>query len=305
MSNAGIRRRVATQFPGVVCGALLFAALAGCGGDKSAGFAGSGTLEATEVTVAAQTAGQILRLSRDEGDAVAAGDTLATIDVEKLMLQRRQLLASVDEIRANRRPVAETVRQATDNLENIEKSYRRINALFEQGTATQQQRDDAHTKYQVAQSQLESAKAQGAMLDAREATVRASIALLDRQIRDGDVIAPLAGVITEKYVESGEIVGAGSAVFKIADTKRFWIKVYVSERDLGLFAVGSVAQVRVDAHPEPLSGAVSWVSPQAEFTPKNVETKDARAELVYAVKVTIENPPGVLKIGMPAEVHLK
>jgi len=305
MSNAGIRRRVATQFPGVVCGALLFAALAGCGGDKSAGFAGSGTLEATEVTVAAQTAGQILRLSRDEGDAVAAGDTLATIDVEKLMLQRRQLLASVDEIRANRRPVAETVRQATDNLENIEKSYRRINALFEQGTATQQQRDDAHTKYQVAQSQLESAKAQGAMLDAREATVRASIALLDRQIRDGDVIAPLAGVITEKYVESGEIVGAGSAVFKIADTKRFWIKVYVSERDLGLFAVGSVAQVRVDAHPEPLSGAVSWVSPQAEFTPKNVETRDARAELVYAVKVTIENPPGVLKIGMPAEVHLK
>ncbi len=305
MNNAGIRRRVATRFPGVVCGALLFAALAGCGGDKSAGFAGSGTLEATEVTVAAQTAGQILRLSRDEGDAVAAGDTLATIDVEKLMLQRRQLLASVDEIRANRRPVAETVRQATDNLENIEKSYRRINALFEQGTATQQQRDDAHTKYQVAQSQLESAKAQGAMLDAREATVRASIALLDRQIRDGAVIAPLAGVITEKYVESGEIVGAGSAVFKIADTKRFWIKVYVSERDLGLFAVGSVAQVRVDAHPEPLSGAVSWVSPQAEFTPKNVETKDARAELVYAVKVTIENPPGVLKIGMPAEVHLK
>ncbi len=305
MNNAGIRRRVATRFPGVVCGALLFAALAGCGGDKSAGFAGSGTLEATEVTVAAQTAGQILRLSRDEGDAVAAGDTLATIDVEKLMLQRRQLLASVDEIRANRRPVAETVRQATDNLENIEKSYRRINALFEQGTATQQQRDDAHTKYQVAQSQLESAKAQGAMLDAREATVRASIALLDRQIRDGAVIAPLAGVITEKYVESGEIVGAGSAVFKIADTKRFWIKVYVSERDLGLFAVGSVAQVRVDAHPEPLSGAVSWVSPQAEFTPKNVETRDARAELVYAVKVTIENPPGVLKIGMPAEVHLK
>lgn len=305
MNLKRLGRRDSAIVIGAACGSLLFAALAGCGGKKQAGFAGSGTLEATEVTVSAQTAGQILRLSKDEGDAVAAGDTLAAIDVEKLMLQRRQLLASVDEIRANRKPVAETVRQASDNYENIEKSYRRINALFEQGTATQQQYDDASTKYRVAASQLESAKAQGATLDAREATVRASIALLDRQIRDGAVIAPLAGIVTEKYVESGEVVPAGGAVFKIADTKRFWIKVYVSERDLGLFSLGSAVDVRVDAHAEPLAGEVSWVSPQAEFTPKNVETKDARAELVYAVKVTIKNPPGVLKIGMPAEVHLK
>jgi HlyD family secretion protein len=305
MNLTDVGRRIAAVLLCAACGILVFAALSGCSGKKQAGFAGSGTLEATEVTVAAQTAGQILHLSKDEGDAVAAGDTLARIDVEKLLLQRRQLLASVDEIRANRKPVAETVRQAADNLENIEKSYRRISALFEQGTATQQQYDDASTKYRVAQSQLESAKAQGATLDAREETVRASIALLDRQIRDGAVIAPLAGVITEKYVEAGEVVPAGGAVFKIADTGRFWIKVYVSERDLGLFAVGGAAEVRVDAHPDPLAGEVSWVSPEAEFTPKNVETKDARAELVYAVKVSIKNPPGVLKIGMPAEVHLK
>ena len=305
MNSAGVVHRMAVALLFAACGALAGAALSGCGGEKSAGFAGSGTLEATEVTVAAQTAGQILHLSKDEGDAVAAGDTLARIDVEKLMLQRRQLLASVDEIRANRKPVAETVRQAADNLENIEKSYRRISTLFEQRTATQQQYDDASTKYRVAKSQLESAKAQGATLDAREETVRASIALLDRQIRDGIVIAPLAGIITEKYVESGEVVPAGGAVFKIADTRRFWIKVYVSERDLGLFAVGSAAQVLIDAYPEPLAGEVSWVSPEAEFTPKNIETKDARAELVYAVKVSIESPPGVLKIGMPAEVHLK
>jgi HlyD family secretion protein len=305
MNLTGVGRRIAAVLLCAACGAFACAALAGCGGKKQADFAGSGTLEATEVTVSAQTAGQILRLSKDEGDAVAAGDTLARIDVEKLLLQRRQLLASVDEIRANRRPIAETVRQAVDNLENIKKTYERIDALFEEGSVSQQQHDDASTKYSVAQSQLESAKAQGATLDARETTVRASIALLDRQIRDGAVIAPLAGVITEKYVEPGELVPAGGAVFKIADTKRFWIKVYVSERDLGLFAVGSAAEVRVDAHPEPLAGKVAWVSPEAEFTPKNVETKDARAELVYAVKVSIDSPPAVLKIGMPAEVHIK
>lgn len=287
--------------------ALMFAmlaGLAGCGGKRPESFAGSGTLEATEVTVAAQTGGQILRLAKDEGDAVAAGDTLAVIDVEKLALQRRQMLATIDEITASRRPAAETVKQAAENLENTEKTYRRVEALSKEGSATEQQHDDVSTKYRVARSQLESAKAQVATLDAREETVRASIALLDRQIRDGAVVSPLAGVVAEKYVEPGEMVGVGSGIFKIADTQKFWIKVYVSEKDLGLFAVGGAAEVRVDAHAEPLAGAVAWVSPTAEFTPKNVETKDARAELVYAVKITIKNPPGVLKIGMPAEVHI-
>ncbi len=285
--------------------ALLCAALSGCGARRAESFAGSGTLEATEVTVAAQTPGQILRLGADEGDAVAVGDTLAVLDVEKLALQRRQLLATIDEIRASRKPALETVRQAEDNLENIEKTHGRVKTLFEQGSATQQEYDDVSTRYRVAKSQLESARAQVATLDAREETVRASIALLDRQIRDGVVTAPLSGVVTERYVEPGELAAAGSAIVKIADTKSFWIKVYVSERDLGLFALGAAADVRVDAHAEPLAGKVAWVSPEAEFTPKNVETKDARAELVYAVKVMIENPPAVLKIGMPAEVHIK
>jgi HlyD family secretion protein len=285
--------------------ALLCTALSGCGARRAESFAGSGTLEATEVTVAAQMAGQILRLGADEGDAVAAGDTLAVLDVEKLALQRRQLLATIDEIRASRKPALETVRQAEDNLENIEKTHGRVKTLFEQGSATQQEYDDVSTRHRVAKSQLESARAQVATLDAREETVRASIALLDRQIRDGVVTAPLSGVVTERYVEPGELAAAGSAIVKIADTKSFWIKVYVSERDLGLFTLGAAADVRVDAHAEPLPGKVAWVSPEAEFTPKNVETKDARAELVYAVKVTIENPPAVLKIGMPAEVHIK
>ncbi len=277
----------------------------GCGREKPAGFAGSGTLEATEVRVSAQTPGQILRLAKEEGEETAAGDTLAAIDVEKLVLQRRQLFASIDEIRANRKPVAESVKQAKENLENIEKTYRRISGLFDKGTATQQQLDDASTKHKLAASQLESAKAQEKTLDAKEQTVRAAIALLDRQIRDGAVIAPAAGVIVDKYVERGEIVSVGGAIYKIADTRRFWLKIYVAERDLARFGLGDEVRVQVDAYGKPLAGVVSWVSPEAEFTPKNVETKDARAELVYAVKVTITEPPRELKIGMPAEVYLR
>jgi HlyD family secretion protein len=285
--------------------ALVSAALAGCGARHAEGFAGSGTLEATEVTVSAQTAGQVLRLGKDEGDAVAAGDTLAVLDVEKLVLQRRELLAGIDEITAARSPAAEAVKQARDNFENVAKSFERISGLHDKGTATQQQYDDASTRYRVAKSQLESAQSQGAALDAKEKAVRASIAVLDRQIRDGVVLAPASGIAAEKYVEVGEFVPTGGAVFKIADTADFWLKIYVSERDLGLFKIGDAADVRVDALAKPLEGAVSWVSPEAEFTPKNVETKDARAELVYAVKVTVRNPSGTLKIGMPAEVYLK
>jgi len=277
----------------------------GCAREKASGFAGSGTLEATEVTVSAQTGGQVLALSKAEGEIVAAGDTLAIIDVEKLMLQRRQLLSSLDEIAATRKPAAEGITQARDNLDNLEKSYKRISALLAKGTATEQQYDDASTKYRLAKSQLESAKAQLSLLDAKERTARSSIALLDRQIRDGVVLAPIGGIITEKYLERGEVAPVGGALYKIADTGKFWLRIYVAERDLGAFNVGSGVTVRVDAVKDPLPAVVSWVSPEAEFTPKNVETRDARAELVYAVKVTLAAAPAALKIGMPAEVYLR
>lgn len=287
--------------------AFLAAALvaAGCAREKASGFAGSGTLEATEVTVSAQTGGQVLALSKAEGEIVASGDTLAIIDVEKLTLQRRQLLSSLDEIAATRKPAAEGITQARDNLDNLEKSYQRISALLAKGTATQQQYDDASTKYRLAKSQLESAKAQLSLLDAKERTVRSSIALLDRQIKDGVVLAPIGGIVTEKYLERGEVAPVGGALYKIADTGKFWLRIYVAERDLGAFNVGSGVTVRVDAVKDPLPAVVSWVSPEAEFTPKNVETRDARAELVYAVKVTLTAAPAALKIGMPAEVYLR
>ncbi len=288
-----------------LCAAVAVSALAGCGGRKAESFAGSGTLEATEVRVSAQTAGQVLRLAVDEGDSVAAGDTLAVLDIERLALQRTQLLASIDEIEAARKPASEAINQARDSYDNAETSFKRIAGLRDKGTATQQQFDDARTRSLVAKSQLESARAQQTALDAKEKTVRASIAVLDRQIRDGIVKAPGPGIVTEKYVEQGEYVPSGGGVVKIADTGTFWVKIYVSERDLGLFKIGGPAEVRADAVDGPLAGVIAWVSPEAEFTPKNVETRDARAELVYAVKVTVKNPSGVLKIGMPAEVHLK
>ena len=305
MNLAGIHRRAAAASLCAICAAIAFIALSGCGGKKAHGFIGSGTLEATEVTVSAQTGGQVLQLMREEGAAVAAGDTLARIDVEKLVLQRRQLLAGLDEIRASRRPAAEAVEQAEENLENVAKTHERVSGLRATGTATQQQYDDASTKRRIAESQLEAARSQETLLDAKENEINAAGAVIDRQIRDGIVFAPAAGVIVEKFVEQGELAPVGGAIYRIADTSAFWLKVYVAEKDLGGFKLGDAATVRVDAYSEDLAGVVSWVSSEAEFTPKNVETKEARAELVYAVKITIKDPPRELKIGMPAEVYLR
>jgi HlyD family secretion protein len=289
---------------GEIC-VMLLAILwvAGCQEKLAPNFAGSGTLEATEVTVSALTTGTIFELTRDEGDTVKKQDLLAKIDVEKLVLQQGQLQASLKEIEAGRIAADAEISMASDNFNNVEIRYKRLKELYSRGSATQQQFDDISTQLNVTRSQLTAAKVQQPILDAKQAQVEAALMVLDRQITDGTVLSPLNGVVVEKYVEPGEVVIQGGALYKIADLANFWIKIYIAEPDIGRFKLGLKVEIRVDAYPEPLMGVVTWTSPEAEFTPKNVQTKQARAELVYAVKVTLVGSPEALKIGMPAEVY--
>jgi len=285
---------------------LLWSAVivfSGCRETLPEGFAGSGTLEATEVTVGALISGTILNLTKEEGEPVKAGELLAGIDVEKLVLQKAQLQAGLSEIEAGRIAAQAAIDQAMDNLENVQIRHKRIKQLYGKGSATQQQFDDIATQLSVARSQVTAAKSQLPVLDAKRAQVEANIAVLDRQIKDGVINSPLDGLAVEKYMESGEIAVQGGAVYKIADLANFWINIYVAETDLDRFKLGQEVFVRVDACPEAFAGKVAWVSPEAEFTPKNVQTRKARAELVYAVKVTLKNRDDILKIGMPAEVY--
>lgn len=277
----------------------------GCQDKLPPGFAGSGTLEATEVTVSALNTGTIMKLTKEEGDAVKKQTLLAEIDVEKLILQRAQLAAGLKEIEAGRIIVNAEISKAMDNLDNLTLQYKRIKKLISKGTVTQQQYDDISTRLSVAKSQLAIAKAQQPMLDAKKAQIEASLKVLDRQIADGTVLSPLDGVVVEKYVELGEVAFQGGGLYKIADLANFWLKIYLAEADMGRVAIGQKVEVRVDAYPEPLMGIVTWASPEAEFTPKNVQTRQARAELVYAVKVTLVGSPDRLKIGMPAEVYFQ
>lgn len=278
--------------------------LGACRESQAPGFAGSGTLEATEVSVSALTTGTVLSLTREEGEAVVKGDILAMIDVEKLTLQRAQLLANLQEVEAGRIAAEAAIAQAQENFENTEARYKRTKELQAGGSATRQQFDDISTKLSVDRSQLAAARAQRPLLDAKQAQTEAALAVLDRQIADGKIVSPLTGVVVEKYVEPGEVVIAGGKIYKIADLANFWLNIYLAETDLGAITTGQSVNVRIDAVADPLAGRIVWTSPEAEFTPKNVQTRKARSELVYAVKVTLEESRPELKIGMPAEVYL-
>ncbi|MBU0995244.1 MAG: efflux RND transporter periplasmic adaptor subunit [Proteobacteria bacterium] len=275
----------------------------GCTDKLPEGFAGSGVLEATTVTISSLSTGVILKLLKEEGDPVAKKECLAVIDVEKLTLQKAQIEASLKEIDAGRISAKAAIDQASENFENVETRYKRIKQLHGKGSATQQQFDDISTQLSVARNQLVAAKSQQPILDAKQAQAEATIHVLESQIEDATVLSPLSGVIVEKYMEEGEVAVQGSALYKIANMDVFWIKVYAAEQDMGRFKLGEAVSVRVDSLEAPISGIVTWTSPEAEFTPKNVQTRQARAELVYAVKITLREHVSALKIGMPAEVY--
>lgn len=276
---------------------------AGCGQSHAPGFLGSGTLEATEVVLSAQTGGTVTGLTREEGDKAVNGDLLATIDVEKLELQRHELAAGLAEVAANRVAADAAETQAKDALTNTDAQYRRIKELHDRGSATQKQLDDTTTALNAARSQLTAARSQRPLLDARQARIEAGMALLDRQIADGKITSPIAGTVVEKYMEVGETAMPGSRVYKLADLDHFWVHVYVAAGDLGKIQLGQKVKVLADAIEKPFDGTISWTSPEAEFTPKNVQTRQSRAELVYAVKVTLVAGAENLKIGMPVEVY--
>ena len=283
----------------------LVIVLIGCRADGNRHVLGSGTPEAEEVIVSSLLAGRVDSSFVSEGDSVEAGQQLALIDVRKLEAQLRQSEAALEELVVNHRIARRAVEQAQEQHSNISATLKRQRNLLESGSSTQQIVDDLATQEAVARSRLEAAQDQLKALEARREQLQATLELIRLQISDGQVMSPLKGVVIEKYVEAGENVAPGSPMVKIADLDRLWIKVYLSEEDVGLVSLGSRVQVRVDALPgQPFDAEVVWVSPRAEFTPRNVQTRDARADLVFAVKVEFENPSHAAMIGMPADVVL-
>ena len=295
---------------GLVLRAAAVAALvlsifaAGCGGDRPQSL-GSGTFEATEVEVASLLTGTVLNLDKREGEPVKAGELLARIDAEKLTIERELVAVQLEALELELELIEQGVSAARIQLANDRKKLERVEKLHTSRSATEQQLDDLTTAVRLDRNRLDAAIKQlkGPAIRSRELEIR--LRLLDRMIADSRVHSPISGQVVTRYVEPGEVVTVGRAMLKVADLSLMKIRVYLPASLLGSVKLGQAVRVRADGAPEePFEGEVVWISPEAEFTPKNVQTAEARAELVYAVKIEVPNPQGVLKIGMPADVYL-
>ena len=283
---------------------LVVLSLASCGGDKTVP-GGSGFIEATEVTVSAQASGTLERLYFDEGDGVTSGATLALIDTTTYTLQLAEAQAQLHAAETRQAAARLQVEKAELDSSLAGKEYGRIDGLVAKGSASQQQYDQAETLFRQAAVATGVARAGLKAASADIDRIGAGIDVLRKHLDDCRPLSPLDGKVVTTYVKAGELVAAGKPILKVADLDTVWVKIYLPPRDLTRIKLRGRALVDPeDGRPEPLEGWVSWIAAEAEFTPKNVQTKEARADLVYAVKVMVPNPEEQLKIGMPVMVEL-
>jgi HlyD family secretion protein len=288
----------------------------------------AGHVEATEVRISTKVAGTLLRLNVDEGAAVAAGQELARVDTTDTELElqtaradRAQAEAELQLRRAGSREedVREAEAQVTRaqaDLSGAARDLGRMEGLLASGSGTTQARDDARTRHDVARASLDAARERLKRLKAgyrreeiaaaaaRVQAADARIGQLEQQRKDAVILSPSAGVVTEKLAEQGELLARGTGLVVVTDLANAWLNVYVSEPDLGRIRLDQEASVVTDDG-QTRGGRVSFVASQAEFTPKNVQTRDERVKLVYKVKVALENKDGLFKPGMPAEARLR
>ena len=283
-----------------------------------------GNFEAEERIVSAEASGKILSLNIEEGQALKADERVGAIDSVQLILKREQLQANIRAVAAKSPAISAQLavfekQMATtrQQLANLEREKRRVENLLKNDAATPKQLDDLNDQIEVARKQmdviLEQKSASNASLSTQKGGLLAEILPLQKQIAQLDdqlskcrIVNPSDGTVLVKYAEPGEVTSFGKPLYKIADLGTMTLRAYVAGNQLSAVKTGQQVKVLVDAadnQQQEFSGKVMWISPKAEFTPKVVQTKDERVNLVYAVKISVANPDGVLKIGMPAEVR--
>ncbi len=292
----------------------------------------SGTIEATDVNVAAKVPAQIAVLYVDEGAKVDSGSLIALQDHSSLDIQLREADAAVNAARSqfaltekgarseDIKQSEEAVSQAQSNRKLAADDLERTRNLVKGNAAPTQQLDMAENRFRVAQSQLDQAEqnvekvkhlARPEDISTASAHVQQLEATRDRvrkMIDDSYITSPVKGTITHRVLEQGELAGAGSNVVTVTDLSKVYLMIYVAEGELPHIHLGEKVDVKVDGLPnKSFIGSVTYISPEAEFTPKNIQTKDDRVKLVFGVKVEIPNPTGELKKGLPADatIHLK
>ncbi len=307
----------------------LTLALTACGNGRDPSLiVASGHVEATDVRLSTKVGGRLLAFAVNEGDQVARDQELATVETTDIRLALAQLRAERGQAQAElklrlagarEQDIAELEAQRANvraELEGAQRDLDRMQGLLDRGSGTTKARDDARTRRDMVAARSEAVQQALSRVRAgsrpeeieaaraRVAAMEARIAQLEQQVQDATVRSPLAGVVTEKMAEAGELLQPGAPLCVIADLGDAWLTIYVAEPDLAKIRIGQEAEVRTDDG-QTRSGHLAFIASKAEFTPKNVQTRDERVKLVYRVKVALENKDGLFKPGMPAEARLK
>ncbi len=283
---------------------ILTAALFACSNNNEQADA-FGNFEANPVIVSSEVSGQILKLNIEKGQSVNAGFVAAMIDTVQTALKIKQIDAQKKTVITRRQTIQAQIAVYKEQIKTLQINKNRIVKMLEDGASTQKQFDDISGNIEVIEKQIVSTRTQFAAINTELEVLEVQKATTLDLLRRGTVIAPVNGTILETYVEQEELAIPGKPLFKIADLKELILKVYISGAQLPEVKIGQEINVAIDKSETEnltLKGTVTWISSEAEFTPKIIQTKEERVKLVYAVKVAVKNN-GTLKIGMPGEVR--
>jgi len=265
-----------------------------------------GNVDVTPVVVSAETAGRLLTFTPAEGDTIAAGREVAVVDTVPLSLQRRQALAQRDAGVSRIQSAGLQIGVLNAQRDVVQRTYQRTQSLYNDHAATAQQLDKAELDYRTLLAQIAAATAQRETAVRDTGTTTAQIAQIHDQIRRSHILNPIDGTVLTTYVKPAEFVQPGEALYRIASLDTVDVRAYITETQLAAVHLGQRATVTIDTGQgsrQALPGVVSWIASQAEFTPTPIQTRDERANLVYAVKLRVANPRRALKIGMPVDVQ--
>jgi len=283
---------------------LLFSAC----NNKNSSYDATGVFETTEIVVSAKSNGEILQFDISEGQEEVAGRTLGVIDTTQLYFKKMQLQASVKAINSRRVNVANQIAVLRQQLETAKSERQRFAKLVSENAANQKQLDDINAQIVTLEKQLaaqtETLDNTNNSLTYEQQAVVAQIAQIDDQIKNSLIKCPVAGTILEKFAEAGELATAGKPLFKVANLEKIYLRAYITASQLTELKIGQQVKVFSDLGEKgrkEYAGAVSWISDKAEFTPKTIQTRDVRANLVYAVKISVKND-GYIKKGMYGEI---
>lgn len=268
----------------------------------------SGTFEATEIIVSSEATGKIISLNIQEGDELQAGKIAGLIDTTQLYLKKKQLEASINALLSKRPDTGKQIAALEQQIATQKKEKQRVENLVKANAANQKQLDDIQAGIALLEKQLiaqsSSLSITSNSINEETAALETQIEQVEDQLRKCYISNPVNGTVLVKYAQAGEVTTMGKAIYKIADTKQMILRAYLTASQLSEVKIGQNVKVLVDAGSEEMKnyeGVIEWIAAKSEFTPKTIQTKDERANLVYAIKVAVKND-GFIKIGMYGEV---